>query len=138
MVGALFFYLSSRLELRIGSNLKFPGTTGSVLYSARWQRLHCDSASSSLDLLDGQLTGMKTSSGTFRVLVSRKQRYYLSCPQFHAAASQRYAQVVSDVPTRVEKGKGKGKDGKERLVILGSGWGAMTLLKNLDQVCPPF
>jgi hypothetical protein len=37
-------------------------------------------------------------------------------------------------PNAIKQVKGKGKDGKERLVILGSGWGCMTLLKNLDEV----
>lgn len=80
---------------------------------------------------------MKTFNCTLRSLVgNKKQQHSISCSHFHTAAHHRYAKVVSDVPTRVEKGKGKGKDGKEKLVILGSGWGAMTLLKNLDQVSP--
>lgn len=50
---------------------------------------------------------------------------------FHTFRSNQYAKVSS---TNVESKKGKGKDGKERLVLLGSGWGAMSLLKSLDQV----
>lgn len=49
----------------------------------------------------------------------------------HTSRNNQYAKVSS--PTFDLK-RGKGKDGKERLVILGSGWGAMSLLKSLNQV----
>jgi hypothetical protein len=45
--------------------------------------------------------------------------------QMHTSRACSYAEVVPRV---------NGKSGKERLVILGSGWGAMALIKALDKV----
>lgn len=83
-------------------------------------------------------TALASSRSLPRRSISNEQQFSTSLSQHSEASSQSSQYTLGNVATPKQKqgtGVGQLHPAKERLVILGSGWGAMTLLKNLDQVC---